>query len=209
MGSERSRNRSEPSGAPPQRRWALPAAALAVGIAAGASVVAVVWAMTSTASRPLSQQQQSVRVGSVQVPVLPDQPAVLAGPRVAKVIAPIRSAVKAAPLTQLPCLDRVAAGYAQEVAAALAAATTPPTRPAAAAGPGQRGCNGRLVTGYVLGPDSTGLSQARVSYGNANGDPRQPSGLLDKRSTSVGYGLAAERVKGRVVGYVFGWAVTS
>jgi hypothetical protein len=146
------------------------------------------------------------------VVVLPDRPAAMDRAAVARAVSPVRRAVKAAPLRPSGCLDRAASEYAAQVADVLAARLTAPTRtspvlPSAAAT--AAGCPGSVRAGFVVGPDASGVAQTRVSFGTADGNPAHRSGLLDPASRQVGYGVAVERVRGKVAGYVFACSPTS
>jgi hypothetical protein len=181
-----------------------------VAVAAVLAFTVAAFAWSGLAGRASGAPPGTVPIGRGHVPVLPDRPAVMDGPHVMSVIGPLRRVVKAPALTHLTCLDAAAQRYAQQVADALGSARPVPKAEATTSGSVvQPGCGGVLRSGFVVGPDASGVSQARVSYGNANGDPRHPSALLAKDSRAVGYGLAAERVRGQVVGYVLAWVVTS
>lgn len=109
-----------------------------------------------------------------------------------------RSSVEAKGLTRSTCLDETAQAYAA-AAAKMGGTGASPEVPTTE-------CGGKVQFGYILGFDSTGLSQAAAAL---SATPKGESPLVSDAARNVGYALVASKgSSGHVNGYVLAWAVS-
>jgi len=106
-------------------------------------------------------------------------------------------------LTEVSCLDDLAARYAAAAGDAPVGAVAPTPTLAPQVGPG--GCSGAgLRVGWVAGADPSGLAQAAALLGRTP-DGRSPIAAKDARW--VGLALVQRRVDGKLTGFLLAWAV--
>lgn len=175
-----------------------------IGVAGAAAIaVAVLGVTLSSSMHPATGRGEPLQTLPSSLPRPVPTDAALAADKtqaatVDDVWSSARTSVEAKALTRSDCLDSAAKAYAT-AAAKTGGTGGSPEKPSS-------NCDGDVTFGYMLGFDSTGVSQATAAL-SATGKGSSP--LVAEGEKNVGYALVESRGStGDVNGYVLAWAVS-